>query len=299
MTNKNSEQNYQIIVETAPDPIVIFNRNGVILFINLMAEHYFGYLREEIVGQPVETLIPDSLRRKYITLRMSYLDQPAAEQVKSGIKLRCKHKNGARLTVETSFRALETKSNGLIITAIIRDITNHILREQKLYSLAQHDPLTGLMHGGFMLDKLDYAILLSNRSNSFLAVLFIDLDNFKAINDNYSHFTGNRVLKLFSNRLKSTMRKSDIVSRIGGDEFVCILFGLKTQAAVADFVEKLQQFLSTPLEIDVLKLSIKVSIGISLFPKDGNDGKTLLDKADLAMYEAKKGKNQYAFCSEA
>ncbi|MEA3410687.1 MAG: EAL domain-containing protein [Pseudomonadota bacterium] len=181
---------------------------------------------------------------------------------------------------------------GIIETA--RDITPQFLTQQRLEDqkevlerLAHHDTLTGLPNRLLFLDRLQQAIGKARRNNRHLAVLFIDLDKFKPINDNFGHATGDVVLKIVARRLRDGVREEDTVARLGGDEFTVVVEDLNRSEHASVLAQKLIRVLQEPVEVEGKSLSVSASVGISLFPQDGETASELLSNADAAMYKAK------------
>lgn len=168
---------------------------------------------------------------------------------------------------------------------------------QKLTHLAYHDPLTGLENRKAFYEQLELSLLAAQRPQDvvFKAVLFIDLDNFKDINDTMGHAVGDRILQKTASRLKKLLRRIDGIYRIGGDEFTVVLQNMTFEIDAGLVADKIIRKLSKPLEIDGHQIFMSASIGISLYPKDGTDVPTLVKHSDLAMYDAKKEKNRYSF----
>ena len=162
-----------------------------------------------------------------------------------------------------------------------------------------HDPLTGLPNRALFNDRLEHGLAVASRNGLRFAVIFLDLDNFKMINDTYGHDIGDAVLKTIAGRLKETTRDDDTVCRHGGDEFLYILMNIESEHDISIVAEKIIKAVQVPCDIQVrdisLSLSINPSIGISIFPKDGTTSDLLLDVADKAMYRAKQNKQGYSF----
>jgi len=164
---------------------------------------------------------------------------------------------------------------------------------------SQHDALTNLPNRLLMLDRLEHAIATSRRHDTRFALLFIDLDNFKRINDTLGHAVGDQVLKLTARRLRSAVRDSDTVSRHGGEEFLVLLPELSAAADAALVAEKLADALAAPGRAGEHRLHLSASIGIAIFPEDGEDAQTLIGRADAAMYRAKgRGRGRFEFYAE-
>lgn len=184
--------------------------------------------------------------------------------------------------------------NGQItnFSAIFYDVSERKQLEEKLESLAHYDPLTGLANRMLLQDRLEYAIATSERNGQCFALLFIDLDDFKPLNDTYGHAFGDEVLKLIGQRLDAAIRGVDTAARLGGDEFVVILTDVRNRDNAETVAQKILQDLSAPLSIGGQSVEVMASIGISLYPNDETAAPALLRNADEAMYEAKKNERQ-------
>lgn len=209
------------------------------------------------------------------------------------------------LSLDNRFHPLLPALFSIIILGIIflyarvlRDITRQKKAEQQLSYQAYHDNLTGLINRSGLEKSLELTIDSARHFQQNFAIFFLDLDNFKNINDSLGHDTGDQLLQIVAKRLKSSTRATDIVARLGGDEFVLILAGLGDAEAAANFAEKIIACLLEPIQIHEHELFISTSMGISFYPTDGNHFETLLKHADLALYQAKQtGKNNYQFCT--
>ncbi|PHM20615.1 MAG: hypothetical protein CK604_06775 [Curvibacter sp. PD_MW3] len=181
------------------------------------------------------------------------------------------------------------------------DITDRMTAEQRIEFLAYHDPLTGLPNRLLLQDRFEQAVAQAQRDNSRVALLFLDLDSFKSINDTLGHHCGDALLKKVAERLKECVRDTDAISRQGGDEFLIVLRDLPDADVAAEVMTKVMERLQEPFTPDGHEMiTTSVSIGATIFPEDGNDFETLLKKADLAMYRAKEaGRNAYRFFDEA
>lgn len=169
-------------------------------------------------------------------------------------------------------------------------ISNQLLEQ------ATHDHLTGLPNRKLLLDSLSQAITFAKRTDISLAVLFVDVDHFKEINDQYGHQIGDLLLQQISTRLKKCIRESDTLARLGGDEFVIILLGLVKKSAIIEVIQKIRDSLRRSFQCFNFKINVSVSIGISLYPQDGRNSHKLISLADKAMYQVKKlGRNNYKF----
>jgi len=178
-----------------------------------------------------------------------------------------------------------------------RDITGQMLAEERIRFLATHDDLTGLPNRSMFGELLQLAIAAASRYQRTLAVLFVDLDGFKQVNDRLGHAAGDALLKEISARLRACLRASDVVARLGGDEFIALLQDVKEELDTAAAAQKMLSAAALPLRIHDQECRITVSIGISLYPRDAQDQDALVRQADAAMYRAKEsGRNNFRFC---
>lgn len=168
-------------------------------------------------------------------------------------------------------------------------------QEEKNRYLAYHDITTGLPNRALFNDRLDQALAQAERHTRSFAVMFIDLDKFKGINDTYGHGMGDKVLQIVATRLQTCVRDEDTVSRVGGDEFLCLLMEIDEDANAAKVADSMIRKISEACEINDVKLNVKPSIGIAIYPRDGTSAEVLVKNADAAMYKAKQGSDGYVF----
>jgi diguanylate cyclase (GGDEF)-like protein len=200
-------------------------------------------------------------------------------------------KNGALIPMRVSINQVKDADHQLThYVAILSDITERKATEEHLRHIALHDPLTGLANRVLFNDRLEQAIRLAARNNTKFAVLFLDLDKFKPVNDLFGHKTGDKLLQKVADRLTRSVRESDTVTRLGGDEFVILFENITGQKMVEKLLSPLVDTICSPYHIDENDIEIDVSAGISVYPDHGTDAKTLLHHADIAMYEAKEAK---------
>ncbi|MCX5973325.1 MAG: GGDEF domain-containing protein [Coprothermobacterota bacterium] len=177
-----------------------------------------------------------------------------------------------------------------------RDITERRQLQQKLEEMATHDFLTGLPNRALLLDRFTIAAALAHRNKAGLAVMSLDLDKFKSINDTLGHDAGDQALKVISTRLTGIIRASDTVARVGGDEFVLVMLETKRMEDATAIAQKILDSFAEPLSIDDHQLHLSTSIGIAIYPEDAEDLETLTKKSDAAMYYSKgHGRNQFKF----
>lgn len=287
----NEMQRALSVFKSSTDGIIITDANLVVLDVNPAYSVISGYDKEDVIGHIIKfinfELQPDSLEE---IIRRSL----AAEGFWRG-EVRNRRKSG-EFYIENLSISLIYDHQGLLLNyiAIFSDITQIKTHEAELDHVSKHDALTGLPNRRLLTDRLQQAMLKAKRDNDLLALCYLDLDNFKPINDKLGHTIGDRVLKEVSKRLISALRESDTVSRIGGDEFILLLPNLKLQEELHILLSRLMTELKVNLSIDEYQVQVTASIGIVLFPQDDVDADTLLRHADQAMYIAKEsGRNQY------
>lgn len=270
-------------------------------------DHCFSFVSkqaERILGYPVEHWTTEkNFRSKIIhpsDSRDALIFYRGAIDYREGreIVYRAVSQNGENIWVRDNVHVVhDEKGRPMLLRGVMVDITAHKLVEQQLAQLAHHDALTGLPNR-VMLEKRLNAIMSSRSryTDNMAAVLFFDLDGFKTINDTLGHHVGDALLKTISERLRRCIRENDMAARLGGDEFIAIVDMISSQEEAAHIAQKILRHLSQPMVLDREELSITCSIGVSLFPQDGRDAKTLLRNADVAMYSAKEqGKNTFQF----
>ncbi|MFU8833281.1 MAG: PAS domain S-box protein, partial [Wenzhouxiangella sp.] len=228
---------------------------------------------------------------------------PLPEELQDdGVELRLRTKDGSWRWLITRARVTETDARGqpLIIAGTCIDITSRKRSAEQLLHAAQHDSLTGLPNRALTYALGEHLLESAPRHGQRSAVLFVDLDRFKPINDHYGHATGDAVLQEVANRLKKCVRTEDVVGRLGGDEFVVILAQVGKVNDISKVAAKCLAEISRPILHKDLELAVSPSIGISLFPADGGDMDALVKHADIAMYHAKQnGRNQFRFFTSA
>jgi diguanylate cyclase (GGDEF)-like protein/PAS domain S-box-containing protein len=282
-------------VEQTADAVIITDPKGVIEYVNAAFEHTTGYGRDEVIGQTPSLIKSDRQKPEfYKNLWQTIL----AGEVYNEVFVN-RRKDGSLYYEEKTITPL--KDNEGRITHFVstgKDITERMHIQERLQYMTQHDALTDLPNRVLLFDRLMQALVRARRHNRLLAVLFIDLDRFKNINDTLGHEAGDQLLQQLSARLRRCVREDDTVARFGGDEFVILLDDVILESDINDMAKKVLEELVPPFNIGSQQLYISASIGISLYPNDGQDSSELLKNADVAMYRAKeRGKNTYQFYS--
>ncbi len=286
-TNHIAEQKqyFETLVESAPIAIVTLDLQHGIQSFNPAFEKMFGYTRDEAFGKNIDNLITTDHTRPHANSISARVLQ--GENIH--VIAQRKRKDHVVLDVDIHGVPVVLHEKIVGILGIYNDITEIKQVESKLQYLSTHDPLTDLPNRILFFDRLSHAITRSRRSEQKLAILFLDLDGFKEINDTHGHQVGDLLLQTIAARIKKIFsRESDTIARFGGDEFVIMLENPGNFDSIKTLGQKTLKTIATPIQIDQLELQVSASIGISIFPDDGETVDVLIEKADKAMYRAKK-----------
>lgn len=263
------------IINRVAASVIVMDNDTRILKANRTTEQLFGYPPEALNGRPLSDILRGS--------EGNLIGQ---------------RRDGSTFLASASHALLDVGGRELLIDTI-DDITQQRMNEERLTSLAYHDLLTRLPNRLLFEDRVRHELTHAQRRGEKLGVMFLDLDRFKPVNDTYGHETGDLLLREVARRLQATLRESDTVARRGGDEFTLLISHAENREALARVAKVIGDLLSTPFDINGEELQIGCSIGISLYPDDGNDAQTLLTHADEAMYRAKEaGRGTFCFYSE-
>ncbi len=291
---RDREARLQAILDNAGDAIVTVDADGIVVSANPAAAALFGYSQPHLQGLPFATLVPsaggagdgDGLAR--------LAGAPPDERELDGIDARAEP-----FPVAVSVSPVELPGERLFV-CILRDLTEQHRSQAHIHRLAHHDPLTGLENRTALGLRLEQQLAQARRSNLPLAVLFIDLDHFKKINDSLGHQAGDQLLVGASARMKDLLRDVDTLARLGGDEFIIVLGGPLTPDSVTAVAVRLVESLQQPYYLNGITAHSGASVGVALFPDDGDDADTLMRHADMAMYAAKRdGRGNFRFFSPA
>jgi len=300
----NSEEKYRSLLDGIQEyAVLMLDPAGVILNWNIGAQRMHGYTAEEIVGQNFSRLFPveDIQGRPQEILRLAALNGRHQEEIPHA------RQDGSIFIGEIALTALRTSSGKLRgFSKISRDLTprkdaeSHLVLVNKqmdhLASSAEHDSLTGLPNRLLLNDRINQAIALAHRNSGMVAILFLDLDGFKHINDSLGHSIGDKLLQSVARRLLACVRSPDTVSRNGGDEFIIVLQEMVQPNQAAITARRVLKAVADAHHVDGLDLHVTASVGVSIYPEDGPDAESLIKNADTAMYQAKKsGRKSFQF----
>ncbi len=283
------------ILDNSSNEIYVFDADTqYFIQVNRGALKNLGYSMKEMKKLTPLDLKPDFTREDFDEVLQPLLRGETKQAV---FQTRHQRKDGSLYPVEVNMQ-LSQQETPRVIVAIIQDISLRIENEQQLQYLAHYDALTNLPNRVLFTDRLDQSLSRASLHGSSVALLFLDLDRFKIINDTLGHNVGDQALQALSERLRASVREGDTVARLGGDEFAIVLEDIASPDDVAPSARKILDILSQPIQLNEYEFIITTSIGISLFPLDGEDTQTLLKNADIAMYRAKdEGRNTYQFYS--
>ena len=292
-----SEEKCRTIFDSARDVILMHDIEGNIINANSAASDLYGYKKSELVGMNLSQLRHSrgEAEKKEIKERLKKIKDEGSIIFETSMKLA----DGSEVFVEINAKTIEYAGNKAIVS-ISRDITQRKQAENLIKDMAFMDSLTGLPNRRLFNDRFDIARSGAERNEARLAVLVMDLDGFKAINDSYGHQVGDQVLVEVGKRLKQSIRRNDTVARLGGDEFVILLNDLKAIGDADRITKKIQGFFRDYLVIGGYKIKIRLSIGTSIYPDDGRELEDLIKKSDTAMYWVKNhGRDGYRLYKEA
>ncbi len=315
---KNSESRERNIRDMMIDSVIIIDHRGLITEFNKAAEKDFGYSKDEIIGQSINLLMTSADKSHHDQYMHNYMQTGKSAIIGMGREVIVKRRDNTTFFADISVSKIshvtpplfmgiihnvsERKENELQLIQRQNDLEQRVKQRTeelaqaniKLSQQANYDALTGLANRYMLFDRLKYNLTQAKRHDCKLAILFIDLDGFKEINDQFGHDTGDKLLQKVAKCLMECLREEDTIARLGGDEFSVILHAVKEVKFVPNVAEKIIDSINQPIDIDGHNCSVTASIGISLYPQNGTDPDELLKQADIAMYQSKnKGKNTY------
>jgi len=286
-----SNQTLTALIQASPLAIVSFDHDGIVKTWNKAAERIFGWEESEVIGYPIPIFMEEKDDEFYNILGLMLQGRALTD-----VELRRRRKDGSIIDISLSITLLyDSKGDINGGMGIFTDITERKQAEEMIKYMAYHDSLTQLPNRNLFNERLKQALADAERNKTNVAVLFIDLDRFKVINDSLGHAFGDLLLKSVSRRLQGCLRDHDTIARQGGDEFTVILHDC-TEESAKNVAERMINELANPFVLNNHEVTISPSIGISLYPSDGTNPDTLIRNADRAMYQAKDhGKNNYQF----
>ena len=285
---KESKDRYDALVYELRDHYFFyaFNKNYLLTYLSDSIYNIAGFTKEEMLHTSFTGYLSNDRLNKDI---LKYVKKVISQVMQDSHKVSMYHKDGSLLYLEVNNYPIFDEENNLIeVKGIARNITKEYEAQKKLHYISTHDRLTGIANRHSLYTKLEYIIADSERNSKSFALMYLDLDNFKEVNDTLGHYGGDALLKELVQIIKGEIRNNDIFARIGGDEFIIILTDIDSH-----FISKIAQNILT-----ALAPNISVSIGIAIYPKDGEDIDTLLKNSDSAMYKIKNsGKNNFSHFS--
>jgi diguanylate cyclase (GGDEF)-like protein len=303
-----SEKLYRYLVDSSPDIIYTLNVEGKFTFINDRAQQLLGYKPEELIGKHYSVLVHDEdlARARYV-----FNERRIGNRASRNIELRLRYQNAPDKDREfdNTLMSISFNSVGMYSVdqgdgkreffgtyGVARDVTESKRAERLISYQAYHDILTDLPNRALFRDRLNLALIQAKRNRSELAVMFVDLDRFKLVNDTLGHVKGDELLQMVATRLRERLREGDTLARLGGDEFTLLLPDLREKQDASIIAEQIVQTLGQPFVLGGTPVHVSASVGIAVCPGDGETVDDLIRHADIAMYKVKAlGKNGYSY----
>ncbi|MCZ6869810.1 MAG: EAL domain-containing protein [Gammaproteobacteria bacterium] len=308
-TLRDSEELHRFMVNASPELVYMLDQEGKFTFLNDRIVSLLGFPRDELIGKHYTDLVHHDDRE---IARFAFDERRTGARSSRNVELRLNSLRGGRRHLDTAAVFVELTSTGLYSDVshrsseyflgtfgTARDVTERKRADEVINFQAYHDLLTQLPNRALLKDRLSVAVTHAERNQRRLALMFLDLNRFKLVNDSLGHSMGDQLLKSVARRLQGVIRKGDTVARFGGDEFTLLLPEVRTHEDVAAIARKILDILTQPFLIDGHELYVGVSIGIALYPDAGDTAESLIQNADIAMYNIKgRGQNGYQFFSQ-
>ncbi len=292
------EEHFRAVADSSVDAVLSVNNSERIGFWSRGAERIFACSAAEAIGMPISCFLQFEFEENPVTLKQLTSSENSWIQGRA-IEVQGQRKDGWLFPTELSISAGNTAGKPFY-TLIVRNISERKQMEERIRRMASHDNLTRLPNRGLLMDRLNMAMAQVRRQGGQFALLFLDLDEFKPINDIHGHDVGDQLLQQVAERLLTATRESDTVARVGGDEFALLLSNIKDEEAVSNACRHILRSLRKKFTINGIEASISCSIGVVLFNGQDTSGNELIGLADMAMYTAKRGgKNRFAFAAES
>ncbi|MBM4181012.1 MAG: EAL domain-containing protein [Betaproteobacteria bacterium] len=306
---EQSEQWHRLLVNTSPDVIYTLDAQGAFTYVNDSIERTLGYAPAELIGKDYLVLVPPGevenarwrLNERRTGERATHNHELQLKRKEDLLSALSEHTSADHVVVELSamgmYRAVDADHREFLGSyGVARDISERKEAEATIAFQAYHDLLTGLPNRALFKDRLGQAIVHAKRHGQTLATLFLDMDRFKVVNDTLGHLVGDGLLQAVAQRLRGSLREGDTLSRIGGDEFMLLLPHIRGRDNAAFIAEKILASLKQPFNVEGHEIFVGISIGIAVYPDDGDTIESLVKHADIAMYHAKdSGRNDYKF----
>lgn len=291
------EERLRNILETVNDGIITIDETGVIETFNPAAEKIFGYLAAEIIGNKINLLMPEPHAARHDAYIADYLRTHVAKVIGKGRDVEGLSKKGRSIPLEISISEHRRGARCFFI-GVVRDITERKQNEERLRYMATRDPLTGLPNRNLFRERLEEAVAAAALNGHLITVMFVDIDNFKSINDALGHFMGDLLLKAAGERIVRCVRECNTVAHLGGDEFTVILDGADKAEAEA-IARQVLDSMSTPFSLEGKEIYTSAGIGMVFYPDDADNISDLLKHMDTAIHHAKKiGRDTLQFYTE-
>ena len=289
------ERRFRALIEHSSDAIALLGRDGTVLYASPSTERVLGLRGDEIVGGSWF----DHLHEEDAAASREFFGSIAAQPGRHAtFEARLRNRHGQWRWIEMAFTNLVDEPSVASIVVNYRDVTERRRTVDELAYRAFHDSLTGLPNRALFLDRLSQAMARGRRDGGRFAVMFIDLDNLKGVNDSLGHSGGDALIRAVTERLRGCVREADTLARVGGDEFMLLVPEIADESDVVTVASKTLASVAEPFTIQGQEVRVTTSIGIGFYPRDGEDPETLMACADKALYRAKEtGKNRYRFCN--
>jgi len=282
---RESEERLQKFADATRSGIV-FHEDGIVTDCNDAILRLIGYRYDEIVGTAIIQYVSPDFREQALEMVRKGIERPYESEIIA--------RDGTPIPVEFEGRLMPFNNKEYRLS-VVRDIRRRKASQARIHFLAHHDLLTGLPNRALLLERLEFILAAARRRGTQAALLFMDLDNFKTVNDSLGHAAGDALLKILAERIPAMLRGVDVVSRHGGDEFLVVLPEVQADGPIP-VAEKLLAAISEPMVLEGQSISVSASIGIALYPRDGETPEALIRSADAAMYLAKeRGRSNYQF----
>ena len=275
------------VLDLMPDAVCVVDPEGRLLFVNASFQRIFGYAPEEVLGRQIFSLVHPEDR----AMTTAQAERVMAGELQRHFRNRYLHKDGHTVDIQWSARWLPEHR---VRIGVGHEVTELRRAERELEHRAHHDALTGLVNRHRLQAELQAAIDRAAGEGGGLALLYIDLDGFKRVNDRGGHAVGDRLLRELARRMQRAVRQNDLVARVGGDEFVVLLPDCRDLQAARDVADSLRARLVAPYRLPEGLFRLDASIGVAMFPADGADAEALLAHADRTMYATKRDSRKRA-----